>query len=121
MKRYGKAIAMVVVTVAAAIVAALSDEAIVNTEWFTVVLAGVGAVNVAIVPNLDATVGKYAKLVIAASTAVLTLGATLIDGGITGSEWLQLLIVGAGAVGVYGLPGPQHPTTPLTAERVRPL
>lgn len=106
---YAKAAAMVAATVASAIVAALTDQEITSIEWFNIAVAGIGAISVGIVPNLDAGVGKYAKAVVAVALAVVTLAADLVDGGMSTSEWWQLAIAAFGAVGVYGFSGPTHP------------
>ncbi|MEU0469929.1 hypothetical protein ABZ215_38530 [Amycolatopsis sp. NPDC006131] len=106
---YSKAWGMVLTTVLSAVLPFLVDGALSATEWITVALAGVGAVSVAIVPNLNAGVGKYAKGAVAIAAAVLTLLVTVIDGGLDTSEIIQLVIAAFGAVGVVALPGPQHP------------
>jgi|SRR5437764_1032166 len=104
---YSKALGMVAATVLSAVLAAMVGGHITTTGWINVALAGVGAVSVAIVPNLNAGVGRYAKASVAVATAVLTLLVSLIDGGLTTAEILQLVIAGLGAVGVVALPGPQ--------------
>jgi peptidoglycan/LPS O-acetylase OafA/YrhL len=104
---YSKTWGMVVATVLSAVLPALVDGSLSPTEWINVALAFVGAVSVAIVPNLNAGVGKYAKAAVAVAAAVLTLLVSLIDGGLSTPEILQLVIAALGAVGVVSLPGPQ--------------
>lgn len=103
MKKYSKFFAAVVATVLSAIVVALTGDGIVGaTEWVNVAIAGVGAAGVFAAPNVPGS--KYTKAVIAVLTAVLTLLASLLVGGLSGSEVLQLVVAGLGAVGVYSVP-----------------
>lgn len=103
MKKYSKFFAAVVATVLSAIVAALTGDGVVSaTEWVNVAIAGVGAAGVFAAPNVPGS--KYTKAVIAVLTAVLTLLASLLIGGLSGSEVLQLVVAGLGAVGVYSVP-----------------
>ncbi len=63
-----------------------------------------------VAPNVAGA--AYTKAVLAALMAALTLAVNLIDGGLSGTEWLQLLIAALGAVGVYAVPNaPAAPTT----------
>lgn len=99
---YAKALAAIVTTIiSAAIVALTGDNAFSDVELINIALAGVGAVGVFYVPN--AHNGPVAKAVVATLTAVLTLAVQLIAGGFTLSEWLQLGVAAAGALGVYGV------------------
>lgn len=110
MKDYAKSIAMVVATLLSAIVAALTgDNNVTVVEWLNVGVLVLGAISVGIVPDLDAGIAKYAKAIIAFMSAVLVLGMSLVEGGLTMGEWLQLAIAGLGALGVTASPGPTHP------------
>lgn len=103
MTKYSKFIAAVVATVLSAIVAALTGDGVVSaTEWVNVAIAAVGAAGVFAAPNVPGS--RYTKSVLMALAAVLTLLASLIVGGLTGSEVMQLVIAGLGAVGVYAIP-----------------
>ena len=96
----------------AAIWAALTDDAtrdrIVTQEWIVIGTMFVGAFGVQIVPNMEVGIARYAKTVVSILTAVLPVLGVLILGGLTQAEVLELIIVGAGAVGLVagvGNPG----------------
>lgn len=102
MKPIAKTIVQILAAgVSAAIVALTGDNAFSAVELINIIIALVGAVGVYYVPN--APNGPVAKAVVAALMAVLTLAVELIAGGMTLSEWLQLAIAAAGALGVYGV------------------
>jgi peptidoglycan/LPS O-acetylase OafA/YrhL len=99
--------------VALAIWAALTDDAtrdaITPAEWIVVATMAVGAFGVQIVPNLDEGIGKYAKGVVSFLTAALPALALVIAGGLTTAEVLEVLLVGAAAVGlVVGFGNPKY-------------
>lgn len=99
---YAKALAGIVGAGVSAIVVALSgDGAFSAVELINVAIAIIGAVGVFYVPN--APNAPVAKAVVAALMAVLTLATNLIAGGLTVSEWLQLVVAAATALGVYGV------------------
>lgn len=108
---YGKAIAAVVATIVSGIVAALvGDNDLTAAEWVNVAIAAVGACAVFAAPNVPGA--AFTKSVLAVLTAVLTLLASFItDNTVTGSEWLQLLLAGLGALGVYAAPYTPQPST----------
>jgi uncharacterized membrane protein YjjP (DUF1212 family) len=101
LKVYGKSVAMVVVTVLAALVPLLSGG-VDATEWVNVAIIGVGAAAVFTAPNVPGA--KYTKLVLSVLAAVLTLLVSAIVGGVSGPELIQLVIAAAGALGVYAAP-----------------
>ena len=90
--------------VAAAVWAALTDDAtrdaITPAEWIVVATMAVGAFGVQIVPNMDAGIAKYAKGVVSFLTAALPALALAIAGGLTNAEMIEVLLVGAAAVGL---------------------
>lgn len=103
MQKYAKLIMQLVVTVAAAIVAYLAnDNAVDSVEWVNVAIIGVGSASVLYAPNIPGA--PVAKFVMSALAAVLTVLASAIVGGIQPVELIQMLIAGAGAVGVYAVP-----------------
>jgi uncharacterized membrane protein (UPF0136 family) len=100
---YAKALVAFLVTLLSGIVAALTgDNHVDSTEWINVAIAATGALAVFTAPNVPGA--RVTKFVLAALTAVLTLAVNLIADGVTVSEWLQLLVAAAGAVGVYAVP-----------------
>lgn len=106
MNRYAKFIAAAVVTVLSAIAAALTgDGSIVATEWVNIAILGVGALAVFAGPNVPGAV--YTKTILAALTAGLTVLASVILGGVTTVEIIQIVVAIAGALGVYAVPNKQ--------------
>lgn len=102
MKKYAKALAAVVVTVLAAVAAALTgDNTISSTEWVNVAILAVGACGVFAAPNVPGA--RYTKAVLAVLTAGLTVLVSAIVGGVTPVELIQIVLAAAGAVGVYAV------------------
>lgn len=100
--KYAKAIAAIVATVLAAVAAALTgDNTIDATEWVNVAILAVGACGVFAGPNVPGA--RYTKSILALLTAGLTVLASVIVGGITATELIQIVLAAAGAVGVYAV------------------
>lgn len=100
---YLKAVAAVVATVAAAVVAALTGDGVIsNVEWVNVAIAGAGALAVFTAPNVPGA--RYTKLILAAISAVLVFLVSAITDGVTATELIQLVVVALGALGVYAAP-----------------
>ena len=102
LKEYAKSLLAVVATVVTAIVAFDGGNGLTSTEWVNVAIAGVGALAVFAAPNVPGAV--YTKSVLAVATAVLGFLASAIVGGVSGDEWLQIIVLALGAVGVYAVP-----------------
>ena len=103
MNKYAKALAAVVVTVLAAVAAALTgDNTISSTEWVNVAILAVGACGVFAAPNVPGA--RYTKSVLAVFTAGLTVLVSAIVGGVSPVELIQIVLAAAGAVGVYAVP-----------------
>jgi hypothetical protein len=98
MSRCAKYIAALVGTVLSAVVGALTDNVITDTEWINVAIAGVGALSVFTAPNIPGFM--YTKAILAALTAVLQLLVSLISDGLTASEAMQLGLAALTALGV---------------------
>ena len=110
-----KAWAQVLATVLAGLIPFIADNQLNGVEVVNTLLLSFSAIAVAIVPNLTDGVAKYAKGIVAVGTAVLTLLVSLFADGsyaLNSSEWIQLGIAAFGALGVIGLPAPQHATSP---------
>jgi hypothetical protein len=106
MGTYAKAVAAIIATaLSAAVVALTGDNHFSNVEIVNIAIAIVGAVGVFYVPN--APNGPVAKSVVATLLAMLTLVATFVGDGsfanIDLSQWLQIVLAGLGALGVYGV------------------
>lgn len=104
--KYTKAIVSIIAAVAIALSTALSDNALGSVEIVTVALAFITAVSVYLVPNLDGSVSRYAKGIVAfAGAALTTLSTILIDvGTVSTTDILTIIITGLGAIGVVALP-----------------
>jgi hypothetical protein len=107
---YAKSMVAVVATIASAIVAGLTGDSVISdVEWINVAIAGATALAVFTAPNTE--FARITKFSLAFIMAALTLAVNLIVDGLTVSEWLQLLVAGLGAVGVYAVRN-----GPVTAE-----
>lgn len=105
-KKYGKSLAMLLGTLAMAVFGAYREYAtdgISPSEWVLVVIAAFTVVNVWLAANL-ANFAEKTKTLVAAIGLVLNLLVSLITGGITGDEWILLLLQFLGALGVAGSP-----------------
>lgn len=113
--QYAKALMAVLMTVASAIVAALTGDGLIgDVEWINIAIAAAAALSVFAAPNVPGA--RITKAVLAIIMAILVLAVNLIADGITISEWLQLIVAGAGAVGVYAIPNrPAIGTAPQAA------
>lgn len=97
---YWKSVVAVLVAVLSGLQAALfNDQVISSTEWVNVAIAAVTAAAVFAAPNVPGA--RYTKAILAVLGAVLTVLASVILGGVTPSEWIQIALAAAGAVGVY--------------------
>lgn len=99
---YAKFVLAVIVTVISGVVAALTDGVVTNVEWINVAIAGVGAAAVFAAPNVPGA--RFTKSILAVLAAILTFLVTGITDGISTAEWLQILVIAAGAIGVYAVP-----------------
>lgn len=103
MNKYAKFVAIALATVLSAVSAALvGDNVISPQEWVNIAILGVGALGTFAAPNVPGA--AYTKAVLAVLTAVLTVLATVILGGIGTTEIIQMLLAALGALGVYAIP-----------------
>lgn len=108
MGTYAKFFAAIVATVLSAISAALFGDGVISAaEWVNVAILGVGAAGVFAAPNVPGA--AYTKSILAVLTAVLTVLASVIVGGVGTVEVIQMILAGLGALGVYAVPN--KPTT----------
>lgn len=101
---YTKYIAQIAGVILAAIAAALVDGLLTPDEAVNLALLSLGAIATYLVPNLDAGVGRYLKLIIAAIAAGLTLLASSLTDGVTLAEWLMIGAAVLAAFSTYALP-----------------
>jgi len=115
MGKYGKSIAMLVATIAMAVLAVFRDvstDGVTPSEWVSVVIAAFTTVVVWATANV--TGFEKAKTFVAAVGLVLNLLVSVIVGGITGDEWIFLALQFGGALGVAGASAPKHVTRTVT-------
>jgi len=106
---YAKSILLVVAAGIGILTAALTDGTVSSIEYVNIGIAVVGAVAVYIVPNLAAGIGQYIKFLIAALAAALAalvviLGPTLGFEALSASDWLNVILAGLAAIGLYIVP-----------------
>lgn len=100
--RYAKAGAQVAATVLVTLIPYLVAGAITPDAWVNVAIVGVGALAVFAGPNVPGA--PVTKVVLATLAAVLVALQSVISGGISTAEWLQLALAAFGALGVYAVP-----------------
>lgn len=105
--KYLKFILQVIVTVLAGAIPFLVDGVLDVTESINLVIIGLGAIGVLGAGNLPAGVWSYMKAYIAGLTAVATLLASFIIGGVDTGEVIQMILAFLGALGVAAVPGPR--------------
>ena len=110
-----------VAAVASLLTAFLSDGTITLHEWILLGGSFAVAVNMFVVPNLDAGIAKYAKAVVTVVIALFTVLLVVIPGGVTTAEWIQVGIAVLTAIGVPALPAPQFPAVPSKLEPNPPV
>lgn len=116
--RYAKMAAQVVATIVAAIIPLLMEGGYPDAQaWVNVAIVGVGACAVFVGPNVP--YANVTKTVLSVLAAVLVLLNNVIPGGVSTAEWLQLLVAGLGALGVYVLPNAAAATQPPAAWEAR--
>lgn len=108
--QYLKGFAAVVATILTYVLALTSGNHHLNqTEWINVIIVGFGALGVFISTNFPAGVWKYCKQILAAATAGATVLASVIIGGVTYTEWIQIIVACGMAVGVIAIPNINKP------------
>lgn len=101
---YAKALLYIALTAVTFLVTALADTALSVEEIWNLVIVVVGAITIYLVPNLPAGVGRYAKTTAAFITAFAVALLSFLTGGITVTEWLQILLAAFAGIGVYIVP-----------------
>ena len=99
--KYAKAIVAIAIAVLTAVAAVTSDGTVSSVELAHVALAFVTAVGVYGVPNAPSGARAYAKAGVAVvGTGLQVLIPFLLDGALTPSQWLLVLVAAIGALGV---------------------
>ena len=96
-RAYTKFIVQAIVTVLVAL-AAVWTGGVTPVEWVNVSIVGVGALAVFAAPNVPGA--EYTKSILSALSAGLVVLASVIIGGVTFPEVVQIIVAAAGAVGV---------------------
>lgn len=104
--RYGKSIVAAFMLVVTAVQAALSDDRLTEAEGLQIAVAVCAAITIYIAPNLP----KYPwiKTAVAVVSGALEVAVTLIDNGISASDWTAVILGGLTAVMVGAAPAQVH-------------
>jgi O-antigen ligase len=113
----GKPIVTFLTAFAMAVVGFWSDHFIDTVEWINIGIIFVSLFAVYITPNLNAGLGKYAKMIGAGLFAALTLLVTFLSSGVDASEWVQVIVAFVGAFGVIVPKAPQYSISTGTLQR----
>lgn len=105
-----------VAAVASLLIGFLDDSHLSLHEWILVGGAFAVAVQMYVVPNLDASISKYAKGVTSVVTAGFAVLIVVLPGGVDVSEWIQVGVAIAASLGIPILPAPQFPAVPSVVE-----
>ena len=101
---YIKYLVAILTVLVAGLAAAIADGSLSVEEGINLGIITLGAVATYLIPNLPEGIGQYAKLIVQALTAGLVLLVTLLVGGVTLGEWLQVGAAILGAFTVYAVP-----------------
>lgn len=103
MSKYAKFFAIVIATVLSGVSAALLGDSVISpSEWVNIAILAVGALGVFAAPNVPGA--AYTKSILAVLAAVLTVLTSVIIGGVSSTEIIQIVLAGMGALGVYATP-----------------
>ena len=101
-KPYGKAVLAILGTIFTALVTALGDNHVSDSEWVNVAVLAVGTAAVFFGPNTQ--YARYTKTWLAALSAGLVALQSVITDGVSQAELLQIGIAVLTAAGVYLVP-----------------
>ena len=99
---YAKAWVMAIGSAVAVMVASLGETSLATmdtVEWLNAVILGLGALHVAITPNIPGA--RYAKAITAALLCVLVVIVNAMVEGNPLTEWPQVLVAALTALGAY--------------------
>jgi hypothetical protein len=118
---YLKAIAHLLVTVMAAIIAASADDRIDSIEWVNTLILTLGTISVLGAGNMPEGIWKRTKAIVAAATAAAVVAHTLLSAGLSLglTEYLQMGVAALGALGVYAVKGPEVVPVPRNKHEAR--
>ena len=104
MKVYAKALMYIGLTAVGFLATALTDNTLSMEEVLNLAMLVLGAVLVYAVPNMPEGWQAYSKTIIAAATAGIVALLSFLTGGVTASEWLQVVVAAFAGVGVFITP-----------------
>lgn len=94
--------------VVAAIVGGITDSSFSTVEIVNIVILGLTAVTVYIVPNLTGSVARHSKEILAFLLAGLVAFQTVMADGLGAAEWWQVLVAAFAAIGISIPKAPVH-------------
>jgi hypothetical protein len=101
-RAYAKFLTYTLFAAFTALYAALSDDRITDVEWVGLVVAGATAAGVWLRQNSPSNVAAKALVAFVGTAAAFV--ATSITDGLSTQDWVQLVILGLGSLGVYAVP-----------------
>lgn len=96
---YAKSLVYVGLALIGFAVTALADNVITGEESLNFVIIGLGALVVYVVPNMPVGIAAYSKTIAAFIIAGVVMLISLLSGGVTLSEWLQVVIAAFAGIG----------------------
>lgn len=108
---YMKAVFAALGAVLVVAASALTDNHVNVDEAIAIGVAVVNAFGTYVIPNLSEGVAVHAKAIVAGLLAVLAgLAGWLVD-GMSGADWINLVIAFGTAAGIFLAPAQKHPAT----------
>lgn len=109
---YAKSLLYIALATVGVLITALADNTVTTPELVNILIVGVGAVTVYLVPNLPSGPGAALKTIVAFTVAALIALQSFLTDGITASEWLQIAVAAFAGIGVFVIPN--EPAKTLT-------
>lgn len=112
---YAKSLLYIALATVGVLITALTDNVVTIPELVNILIVGVGAVTVYLVPNLPTGAGQFLKTIVAFTVAGLVALQSFLSDGITTAEWLQIAVAAFAGVGVFVIPNEPKRNYDLTA------
>lgn len=107
--KYGKTAGLFIGGLIITLKQVLDDGRFAGNDWHVLATAIGAGVLAYFIPNLTSGINKYLKPIAYAYVAVVATLPTLLVGGLTQSEWIDLVLLAAVTLGIIPLPAPQRP------------
>jgi hypothetical protein len=101
-RSYAKFLVYVLFAAITALYDALNDGHVTSVEWVGLVIAGATAANVLLKQNSSVNTALKGAVAFAGTAAAFV--ATTIADGLSAQDWVQLLVLGVGAIMTYAVP-----------------